>query len=370
MITLIVNGSEFEGFTRINASRSYSAVPGSFSFVATTSPEDLTTFPIAEGDACKVMIDGAAFITGYVDQIEVSHSDDAHEIAVQGRSRIADLTDSTMDGTFEIKGPMPLNAALKQIITLAGIPEISVIDNTGGGLTPFTLDDNLSGKIGDQVWSLMASLAIKKSVLLTEDGDGNVVITRGEGETISDQLIKIPDGAENNIKNSSVRHSMRERFYKYLVVSQDDSASMANITINNLVATETTDKLGIAFDSEMRSTRNQCLMAEKASNPADCIERATWQANYNAVKSFSYSCQVQGFTTDSGEPFAPGMMPHVIDEFMQIDSDLIIDSVELSYSQDDGSNTALTFVLPDAFTLQATTPQPSNSGNDVTGILS
>lgn len=369
MIQLEVNGTSFEGFTRINAERAYMSVPASFSFVATTSPENLTGFPIAEGDACRVLIDGQPFITGYVDQIEVNHDDNTHDIAVQGRSLVADLVDSTMNGDYEISGPISLKTALENIISLAGISGISVIDETGG-VEDFEDGESLSGKIGSPVWEFMVTLAIKKQALLTEDGQGNVIMTRGSGERIPDQLIKIPNGLENNIKNSSCRRATRERFSSYTVLSQDDSASLANLSLDDLSGASTTDKSGTANDDSIRSSRFQCVMAEKASTPEECSQRAVWQSNYNRVRAFSYGCTLQGFTNDIGVPFEPGMMPHIRDDYMQIDSDLIIDTVSISYDENGGSNSTIKFLLPDAFTLTASEPQFIESGNDLEGIFS
>lgn len=369
MIILQVNGTNYEGFTKITAQRSYMSVPGSFSFTATTSPENVTTFPIANGDECKILVNDEPFITGYIDQLEITHNEGAHEINVQGRSKVADLVDSTMDGTYQISGPISLKAALTSLISKAGLSGVSVVDDTGVTNT-FTKDETLSGKIGSPIWEFMVTLAIKKQVLLTEDGQGNVVMTRGYGEKLSDKLIKELNGTENNIKQSSCRRSQRERFNTYSVYSQQASTSLANIDITKLDATGTSDQNGKATDSAIRSSRVQCIMAEKASTTDQCSQRAIWQSNVKRVHAFSYSCTLQGFVNDAGAPFEPGMMPHVQDDFMQIDSDLIIDSVQITYDEDSGSNTQISFLLPDAFTLSATEPTVSTTGNDLTGIFS
>lgn len=368
MITLRVNGTDFEGFTRITANRAYTAVPGSFSFTATTSPDDLTTFPILEGDSCQVMIDDVAFITGYVDQIDVSHDDSSHEISVQGRSNIADLLDSTMTGSYEIKGPMPLKTALTKIISMSGVENVTVLDDTGG-VDDFTKDESLSGQIGSQMWEFMTTLAIKKNVLLTENGAGNVVMTRGYGEKIDDVLTKEPNGANNNIKQSSCTRSLRQRFYEYTVQSQADSSSLAGLNLGNLDSTDTTETVGRSFDDVIRTSRSQCIIAEKSSDLNDCKARAKWQANFNRTMAFSYSCTIQGFVNSAGDPFIPGMMPHVKDDFMNVDSDLIIDSVSISYSENEGSNTTIKCLVPDAFTLTANEPHPDDTGNDYGGIF-
>lgn len=368
MIYLEVNGQIFEGFKSVSAERSYSAAPASFSFSATTSAENVTAFPINEGDACRVLIGDQAFITGFVDGIDVTHDDNEHSIAVSGSSLVSDLIDSTMDDQYEIKGPIPLKTALEKIIAMAGVKNISVIDDTGG-VEDFEENEVLSGEIGEPVWSLMIKLAIKKQVLLTENGDGNVVITRGEGQKISDVLFKHPNHRDNNILRSNCKRSRKERFNTYKVFSQDDSVSLESIDINNFDAVASSNKFGDAKDDVIRASRVMCIVSEKASQPEECKQRAIWQANFSRVSAFAYACRRQGFVNDAGNAIEPGMMPHVDDAYMSVNADLIIDTVRFSYDESSGSIALLDLLLPDSFTLAATEPTFEDSGNDLGGIF-
>ena len=368
MIELEVNGQRFTGFKEIAADRSYTEVPADFSFVATTEPDNLAEFPIKKGDKCRVIIDDQPFITGSIDVTEVVHDENRHEISVKGRSAVADLVDSTMDGNFEINGPIPLKTALMRIIELAG-SDVAVIDKTGEPIEEFGPNENLAGEIGSPVWGFMVELAIKKQVLLTEDGQGNVIITRGEGREVTDNFVKKQFGQDNNIKGSRCRRSERERYNTYKVLSQDDSASLDGITLDNLDAVESSSKSGEAKDDAIRISRVKCLVAEKASQPSECTTRAVWQSNVSRVNAFSYSCDVQGFVTDSGLMLEPGLMPHVTDDFAQVDSALIIDKVSVTFTENGGSISNLDFVLPDAFRLIATEPKADDTGNDLDGFF-
>lgn len=368
MIELEINGQRFQGFTEIHAERSYMKVPAHFSFLATTEPNNLSAFPIKKGDKCRVIVDGQPFITGAIDETDVTHDDNRHTISVEGRSTVADLVDSTMDGNFEINGPVPLKTALLRIINMAGA-DIDVIDETNATIDDFGKDEKLAGEIGSPVWQFMVELAIKKQVLLTEDGQGNVVMTRGEGLKISDKFIKKQFNTQNNILKSRCRRSERERYHFYRVLSQDDSASLELISLDNLDAIGSSNKSGEAIDPVIRTSRVKCLMAEKASKTSECETRAVWQSNVSRTNAFSYSCNVQGFSTDSGNMLEPGLMPHVIDEYTTVNSALIIDRVALSFTDSGGSIANLDFVLPDAFTLIATEPRPEETGNDLAGIF-
>lgn len=370
MITLEVNGIEYQGFTEIGASRSFLSAPSSFSFTATTNPDDVTKFPIKTGDACRVLVDGKAFITGHVDTTKTEHDENSHQISVQGSSKVSDLVDSTMDGRFEIVGPIPLKTALEKIIALSGA-EIKVLEyiSPGDPVEEFSKDENLSGKIGEPVWAFMVELAIKKNVLITEDGNGNVIITRGSGFRVGDKFIKEPNSELNNILSSSCNRTQRQLYNTYTVLSQDDSASLASINFDDEESLESAvNKNAKYVDDKIRKSRLNCIMAEKASTFSECEARAIWQSNVSNVQSFSYACDHYGFTTESGVLIEPGMTAHVKDDYNQVNSDLIVDEVSISYTERGGSIASIKWLMPNAFTLQAEKPRES-TGNDLQGFL-
>lgn len=370
MITLEVNGIEYQGFTEIGASRSFLSVPGSFSFTATTNPNDVTSFPIKVGDACRVLIDGKAFITGHIDTTKTEHDESAHQISVQGSSKLSDLVDSTMDGRYQIVGPMPLKTALEKIIELTGA-DVKVFEyiSPGDPVEEFTKDENLSGKLGEPVWAFMVELAIKKQVLITEDGNGNVIITRGSGFRVSDKFIKEPNGELNNILSSSCNRTQRQLYNTYTVLSQDDSASLASIDFDKQESLEAAvNKNAQYVDDKIRKSRLNCIVAEKSSSFNECEARAIWQSNVSNVQSFSYQCDHYGFTTQSGVMIEPGMTAHVNDVYNQVNSDLIVDEVSISYTERGGSIASIKWLMPNAFTLQAEKPRES-TGNDLEGFL-
>lgn len=371
MINLEVNGRVYGNFTRITATRSYIEVPADFSFTATTDPQDLTYFPIQKGDKCRVLVNDKAFITGHIDVVSIDHSQGRHEISVEGRSMVSDLVDSTMDGRYEINGPIGMLEALKRVVALSGL-EIDVLNNVDD-IPDFTINEKLSGDLGSPVWDFMTDIALKKNVLITENGDGQIVLIRGGGKKIHDSVIKKQFGEDNNITASRSVRSDRTRYNKYKVLSQSDSSALAGGLFGTDEHTATASISGSVTDDDIRVTRVKCFVSEKSGGQTDCYNRAVWQSNMSRSKGFSYSCDAPEFISNEGTVFEPGQVLHVLDEYQMVDSDLIIDTVSLEYDMTGGSKLTREFLRADSFTLIANEPKaPSKKkGNNTDwGIFS
>ena len=370
MISLEINGLKYDHFTSIQVKRCYDAVPSDFSFTATTDPTDVTKFPILIGDICQVLVDDTTFITGFIDEITVTHSKSNHNINVKGSSIAVDLVESTMDASYEVVGPISLKSALESIVQKLEL-NVSVIDKTNVAIDDFETSERLSGDIGSSVWSLMVQAALKRNVLLTEDAFGNVIMTRGQGETLNYTLEKRVNGASNNILSSDITKSHSRRFSVYKVLSQPNGTDLSQLTFSDdpIENEKQTESGAESTDDMIRRSRKCSIMAEQASSTDQCLTRAIWQSNVSKTQSFSYRCTRQGFKTEDGTLIEPGHIVYVRDEYMSIASDLMIASVNLSYSLTGGSIATYECVLPDAFTLQANTPRFEKSGNDLEGIF-
>lgn len=367
MIELEINGQPLDMFKNVSVTRSFQSVPAEFSFTATVSPSDLTKFPVTIGDACKVIVAGKVFTNGFVDEINPTHTDTAHEIRVSGASKVVDLVETCIDGSFDVQGPVTLVEALETMIARADV-DVNVINETGKN-PEFAQDEIVAGNIGTSLWSLMLQCAIKKNVLLTENLNGDVVITNAEGKRINTTLKKRQDDPFNNIMTSSMRQAHTQRYYRYQVVSQAGSQKLVQFyTPTNIEGAQPNDVAAEAFDQAIRVSRTKCLIAENSSDFDQCVERAVWQSNISRVQSFEYNCTVQGFFYETGELIDCGQVINVQDVYMSISSDLIIDTVTMTYSERAGSLTRLKMLLPDAFSLQANEPSFEQSGNIIGGI--
>jgi prophage tail gpP-like protein len=188
--------------------------------------------------------------------------------------------------------------------------------------------------------------AQKVSALLITNEDGNIVITRAGNHRYSDKLLNEVGNENNNILSSSAGYDYSQRFYKYIVYSQNNANTQtSNITIDNVA------QKGIAYDTEIRQSRVLVMKANNACNSGNCQEIATLEANIRRANSLKYKCDVYGFQTNNGELWKTNRLIQVFDEDNDIDSELLIKGV--TFNLGEGSTTTLDFALADAYTLQA-----------------
>jgi prophage tail gpP-like protein len=353
MITLEVNGIEYSNFDSIEVGQSLDAVSGTFRFVAFT--DGTNPFPFAIDDPCRVLVDETPVITGFIDKNEIEYDDKSHAIIIQGRDKTADVIDSTLGDDVEFNTPITLVGVIEAVLKVAKITDIKVIDEVGD-IDLFESSEKISGEIGVGVFELIEGYCRKRQVLLTSNGDGDLVITQGQGVNVGFTLINEAASPElNNIKGARVIYNNTDRFNEYIVKSQgNNSASLLSGVPSN---SEVTNASGVATDSAIRPSRILYQLAEKSSSSDQCATRATWQANINRARGFSYLATVQGHKDEAtGLIWQVNKLIGVRDEYAGLSGKFLINSVNYKLTLNGGSITTLGIVAKDAYTLQASEP--------------
>jgi len=351
MISLEVNGLKYQNFTNVSCSRSYTSVPSKFSFTATTTANDPTTFPFVTGEIVRVLIGDECFTAGFVQTISVSHSTSTHNVSIQGQSFCVDLCESKMDETFVIATPCTFLSAINTILTLSQLPITAKIAD-GITVPDFEGEDAIEGEIGDSPWSLICKLAIKKSLLVTEDGDGNIVFNRGAGRQSNHRFVKKVNGSLNNVLSSTVSYSVANRFRTYTMKTQKDYKKLDEYGADDVVNIEDLGFNATATDRSVRGSRFLCTISESSSTPQELSKRANWQANVKRTQSFGLKLRTVTCLDYEGQIIEPGDLVFVDDDYSNISGELIVSDVSISFSSS-GSKTDFTLMDADAFTLQA-----------------
>lgn len=351
MIFLEVDGQSYEGFTEISVTRSVSSLSGAFNFNATAKPE--SPLPFRVGQSCRVLIDTNPVINGFIETIDVSYGAGEHEINIAGRDKTMDVIDCSTE-IKEISGSISLEAAIKRILNGNGLTNIQVINNVSG-LKKFGAGDVESAEVGETRFDFMERYARKRQVLLTGDGNGNIVITRSGTTNAATALINVIDGENNNVLSGGVNYSETGLFNKYIVRSQLNPIALdAGVS-----ADEISNQSGTAIDKNVRSTRVLEIRPEQSGSDDDSKQRALWNKNIARAKSFNYTATVQGHYQDEAKTrlWIPNEIVSVKDDFAgmtsKIDAKLLINTVEYRLSNDSGSTTVLTCIDKDSYTLQA-----------------
>ena len=108
------------------------------------------------------------------------------------------------------------------------------------------------------------------------------------------------------------------------------------------------------MDSDIRAGRQFVIVAENAGS--NLLDRAKWEANVRKARGRVYGATVDGFYNETGELWQVNKLVQVVDEFVDINSRMLINSVNFSANIYGGKNTTLSLVEKNAYSLTLEEP--------------
>ncbi|MGY2185504.1 phage baseplate assembly protein [Pseudomonas sp. SDO5591_S426] len=349
-LELLVNGTNYFGWTSLGVTRAVDASSGAFTVTLTERWEGQDgmaaqeePWPILPGDRCEVRLGGIPMVIGYIDIFKPSFSANDHTINIQGRDRTADLIDCSAVHTPDEWKNIDLFRFAQILAKPFGVG-VSADVPVGEVFSVCKLQQ------GETAFEAIERYARQRRLSLMPDGAGGLLITRAGNKRASVGLVQ----GENILSASgSIDHS--QRFRNYLVKGQaaydptSEGETEAHIE-------------GGASDSGIRRYRPLLVVAESGSSSGSAQERATWEANSRLGKSASASITVQGWRQTPGGPlWEPGMLVQVKSPWLRMDGQMIIR--QATYERGEGGTTTkLDIVSPQAFS-----PEPPDSNKGVKG---
>lgn len=356
MISMEINGKKFIGFKDCSIDIDIETACRTFDFTATSDGK--LKIPCKRGDRVVIYIDQEPKITGYVEKISPKFSDSSHDISISGRSITCDVIDSTVSGNITIAPPMSIKTIFKKTLQELNLSSIDVL--VSGGVRSFTEADfglatseygyseSVGAPVGENAFTFLEKYCRKRQVFFTTNGQGNIELIRAGSEILPIVLMHRIGNPNNNIKTADADFDNSQRFWKYIVRSQNN-ASM------DFDSEGFESQVGYAYDNEIRKSRILEVQAEVCSDGQTATERAIWEANIRRARSFGYSCTVTKhyINKEESKTWDINKLVHVVDEYNDIDSLLLIKSVKFRYSESEGDMTDLTLIYKDALTLKA-----------------
>lgn len=366
-IIVETNGQRYTGWTQIKVTRSIENMCAAFSFQA--SPSARTPFPVKLGQACRVFVADILFLTGWIEKINVNFDADTHTISVQGRDRTNDIVDSQIGNNIEFTSGSTLKMIVEKILKELNLSHINVIDRFN--LKKF--DDIETDSLGVTGFDFIERFAKKRQVLLTTNGDGDIVFQRANDETYN-TVLSTEANTVGTIFKSNVVYDDTKRFNEYSVHGQTNNLAFLTETgIARAKARSNVNIVGKAVDNDIRESRKYFFQPEDNGVVDDNVQRAKWEANYRRSQSMIYTATLQGFKPlDDEGIWDINKLVRVIDEFSNINetnSTLLVTSVAFSQSVDDGSITTLTLKTKDAYTAIVNKPEKDKNDYKEGGFL-
>lgn len=344
-VTLLVGGRRYGGWKSVRVTRSIESLAGSFALdVSDRWGAQDEPWPIAEGDPCRVEIDGTVVIDGYVDQRRLSATATARTLSYTGRDRAADLVDCSAvlsNYTFRNLTIADFAAALAQ--------PFNVRVSVQAGLT-LARRSKIVVQPGDKAYEAIAREAAPAEVLLVSDGDGGILITRA-GTARAASLVE-----GENVLTAEVEHDSADRYHRYRITTQVAGTDEA--------AGEATRIQAEATDPAVRASRVLLIRPDRGYSLTDARRRADWEARIRAARAATATITVLGWKQSNGVLWPLNALTRVkCPRLIGIDGEALISQVDHTISES-GQVTQLRLVRPDAFTPepQATVKTTSRGG--------
>ena len=346
-IILSIGGKRFTAWQSLAISRSMQRGPHEFLVSApggSNWANDLRR-AIREGDPVSIMLDDELLLTGAIDDRSPVYDATSHKLTLAGRSRLADLVDCSVNSrTFN-------NQSLLQICQSLCKPfNIDVVDDAMAS-KPFK---SLALNEGQSIWDFLETAARIRAVLLVEDADGRLHITRSGQERSETPLV-----LGRNILRGSGKFSFRDVYSAYEVLSNQAQS-------DSLLAETVAHNSARSIDSRVKRYRPLTIINDDPSDTDDCSVKANWHRNVHAGRSQSIVYTVKGWKQINGMSWRSNLLVPVDDIYEGINEDRII--TEARFIRDEKGDRSELKVMPKSTFDLIELPEPE-SNNEVESIV-
>ncbi len=290
--------------------------------------------PCSPDDAAVITVSGELWGTGYIRDVEGDHDDRSRAYRVSFVSKTCDATEASIDHP----------TMLAREVDLAGVAK--AFDTLGIGVegAPPTEKKRVHKVVpGESLFDTIESEARSQGILIYDTPQGKLRLAdRPEGRHASGLVRGV------NIK-SAAGHLSGARAFSEIVVKGQSSEGVGASALRPEVTVRGT----------ARRKRPLVLVEEGESTSARLKKRADWEARRAAGDGVSASVTVPGWRDADGRLWTRNFLVAVIDDWLGIEQDMVIASVELRQDGDDGTAAVLT--LKDPRSLGGDNPRGASS---------
>lgn len=326
IVAVAVDGSLFDGWHRAAVRAAVNEAARSFRLeAAAEAGGSLTASKFKAGTKIEVRSGGDTMLKGYVDAYNPTLNATSFRIAVSGRSKAADLIDSSPEhktGRFKKK-------------KLADIAK--ELDKQGVGVKVEGEDIEIDWHLnpGATIFRELEQMARAQDKVLTGLADGSVKIWK-PGEKSERHAGGIFEG--QNLKEGSANHDWSGRGSKYIVRGQAKDGH----------GVEALELEAVARDNGVDRNRPIIVIQKEATDKKRIKHRAERHRDRAAGASLTANITVQGFRDQGGKLWEPGHLVWIESNRLDLAQDMLIESVDFVLDSG-GSISTLALVDPRAY---------------------
>lgn len=368
-------GQVYSGWKSIRVTRGVEQACADFDLtVSERWPIEGDAWQILPGTSCEILLEGELVLTGFVDAYEPRLEASSHEITCRGRSKTLDFVDCSVTQTQgQFKGMTPGELAR----FLAQPFGIEVVVEKDG-----TVIADAQVQQGETCFALVERLAKLQELLITDDAQGRLVLTRA-GNSKSET--KLQQGG--NLLRLEATHDDSERFSDYIVKAQrpanrsyDDYGETgsartipAGLPHGRRFAMERaagsrdttpralTQIVGTVKDPGITRYRPMVIVAEQQADAAEAAKRADWEMRRRLAQSKTATVTIAGWRQEDETLWTQNQMVWIKAPYLGLDQEMLIGKVTFDYGTG-GETTELELILPDALL-----PEPKRKAAARTG---
>lgn len=292
------------------------------------------------GTAITITTNGELLLTGYVDAKEPHIAAKEAYITISGRSKSADLIDSSgkhQTGYFENQDPMQIGQAISE-----GIGAQWETDQQLEKIEQYKLQQ------GETCFRCIEKLARQQGMTIFGTAEGNARITKAGTKRQAGSLV---EGV--NILRGTAHHNGSNRHSTIIVRGQRPFGhGDENLQIE-----------AIEQDGAVKRTRPLIIVQDEDTDKDRASKRAKNRKDRAAGNALKATIVVQGFHDDAGQLWEAGNLVWTESPFLDLAQDMLIESIDLD--QDDGGSIAtLSLVDPQAYGGESSKGSGNQSGGE------
>lgn len=341
-VVVTIGGERHAGWTAARITRSLEQAAGTYRLTLTDeTPVRVWPRPYRPGARVAVSLGGDTVITGWIDTVRPRYDADRHTIEIAGRDAVGDLVDCSAASAPGEWRDTSLEEIAAALAAPYGISVVAVAD-TGAPFRRYRIEE------GETVYEAIERGCRLRGVLPLSDGGGRLVLGRPGRARAGVELRR-----GDNILAASGESDWTGRYSRYRVLGQQAGSDF-------LGAAGAAHVRGEAVDPVVTRHRPLTVLAEQGLDDGEAAERAAWEADVRAARARRLTVRVRGWRErgDAGVLWSPGAIVRVVDDWLAVDTDLLIAAV-LYELDGEGARTTLTLTPPAAWSAQ---PPPADDG--------
>ena len=328
IVTLTVNDLNYQGWKSARIDVGLERIARSFELSITDLwPGHVTEITrVKPGDLVEIRIDNDLVCTGYIDATPIDYDANGITIMMRGRSKTADLVDSSVDistGHFKNLNAQAVAQKLAAPYGLSVLTQVAV----GNPVTDFQIQQ------GESAFESLDRIAKCRQILITDNEAGDVVLAAPGSNGLANDALVLGD----NILSGSAGFDFTEVYSKYEVKGQKSGTDDA-------YGSAAAQMTGTAVDSQVVRKRVLIIRQSGQADNQTCQDRANYEQQVRRAKAGECRYRVQGWRQSNGDLWACNSTVQITDGIMGINTNLLIS--EVTYTLDDSGLITELVVIP------------------------